>query len=81
MKDVFTVRVRFFASYRERYRLSDEKVTVSEGCTVQQVWHQLLPDDGVPAHLLVALNDEYSQLDQTLSANDEIAFFPPVTGG
>ncbi len=81
MNDVFTVRVRFFASYRERYRLSDEKVTVSEGCTVQQVWSQLLPDDGVPAHLLVALNDEYSQLDQTLSADDEIAFFPPVTGG
>jgi len=29
----------------------------------------------------VAINQDHSSLDAALSANDEIAFFPPVTGG
>ena len=31
--------------------------------------------------LLVAVNQEYSSLDTPISPNDEIAFFPPVSGG
>ena len=29
----------------------------------------------------IAVNQEYATLDHPLSAGDEIAFFPPVTGG
>jgi molybdopterin synthase sulfur carrier subunit len=29
----------------------------------------------------VAVNQEYVALDHPLSAHDEVAFFPPVTGG
>jgi molybdopterin converting factor small subunit len=29
----------------------------------------------------VAINRRYAQLDNAVSAEDEIAFFPPVTGG
>ena len=29
----------------------------------------------------VAINQEYVNLDHPISNNDEIAFFPPVTGG
>ncbi len=28
-----------------------------------------------------AINLDYAKLDQPVSANDEVAFFPPVTGG
>lgn len=28
-----------------------------------------------------AVNQNYAQLDDTVNTNDEIAFFPPVTGG
>jgi sulfur-carrier protein len=31
--------------------------------------------------LRVAINLEHSSLDATLNTNDEVAFFPPVTGG
>ena len=31
--------------------------------------------------LRVAINQEHSSLDAALSADDEVAFFPPVTGG
>ena len=29
----------------------------------------------------VAVNQEYATLDKTVSQGDEVAFFPPVTGG
>ena len=29
----------------------------------------------------VAVNQSYADLDTRISANDEVAFFPPVTGG
>jgi molybdopterin synthase sulfur carrier subunit len=29
----------------------------------------------------VAVNQEFAGLDTAVAANDEIAFFPPVTGG
>ncbi|MGF1763408.1 molybdopterin synthase sulfur carrier subunit [Aliivibrio kagoshimensis] len=31
--------------------------------------------------LLVAVNQTISSLDSTVSSGDEVAFFPPVTGG
>ena len=31
--------------------------------------------------LRVAVNQEYVDLDHTITSDDEIAFFPPVTGG
>jgi len=31
--------------------------------------------------LLVAVNGEYAEADQTLQPNDEIALIPPVSGG
>ena len=39
--------------------------------------------DALVDHSLVrvAVNQEYVGLDHTLSANDEVALFPPVTGG
>jgi len=33
------------------------------------------------ASVRVAVNQEYATLDQPVAAGDEIAFFPPVTGG
>ena len=31
--------------------------------------------------LLIAVNQEYTGWDQSVAAGDEIAFFPPVSGG
>ncbi len=33
------------------------------------------------ARLRVAVNQEYVPFDTAVAANDEVAFFPPVTGG
>lgn len=34
-----------------------------------------------PEQLLVAINHEIAELDSALNDGDEVAFFPPVTGG
>ncbi|HEX4159828.1 MAG TPA: molybdopterin converting factor subunit 1 [Rhizomicrobium sp.] len=36
---------------------------------------------GDPARLRAALNQEHASFDAIVGDNDEIAFFPPVTGG
>jgi molybdopterin synthase sulfur carrier subunit len=40
-------------------------------------WRQALQDEQV----LVAVNQEVADLDAALKDGDEVAFFPPVTGG
>ena len=34
-----------------------------------------------PRQIRAAVNQEFAQPDSPVAANDEIAFFPPVTGG
>jgi molybdopterin synthase sulfur carrier subunit len=36
---------------------------------------------GNPARLRAAVNQEHAGFDAAISENDEVAFFPPVTGG
>jgi len=75
-----TIRVRFFASIREAVGQSDVSVTPEGGLTARQIWAKStgLP---VPANLLVAINQEYAALDTVVRDGDEVAYFPPVTGG
>jgi molybdopterin converting factor small subunit len=35
----------------------------------------------MPGNILMAVNQEYAEADQFVSDGDEVAFFPPVTGG
>ncbi len=77
----FTINVRFFASLRERVGTGEKSVRVADHATIADVWTLAVPDQALPANVLVARNREYSVPDQPVAAGDEIAFFPPVTGG
>jgi molybdopterin synthase sulfur carrier subunit len=77
----FAVNVRFFASLRERVGVAEKRLTVADGATIADVWALAVPDAALSGRVLVARNQEYSSLDQAVAAGDEIAFFPPVTGG
>lgn len=76
-----TLKVRFFASLRERLQLSDCSVPYEQAMTVQQVWNKATNNAPLPVNLLCAVNMEYVSLQQAVRAGDEVAFFPPVTGG
>jgi len=80
------IKIRFFASLRERLDISSIDIEYAGQHDVQQVmdslinthekWHALAEQD-----VLVAINQTLSGKDCAVNDGDEIAFFPPVTGG
>lgn len=81
------IKVLFFASLRERMNI--ERLDIpSNGLTtaldvlsyVASMNEQYLIALKSPKPL-VAVNQELSQYDSTVSDGDEVAFYPPVTGG
>ncbi|MBI5041147.1 MAG: molybdopterin converting factor subunit 1 [Gammaproteobacteria bacterium] len=76
-----TIHVRFFASLRERLDVADQDIAASTAATVAEVWQRVLGDAEPPVNMLIAVNMEYANLDAQVRDGDEVAFFPPVTGG
>ncbi|MBK7615924.1 MAG: molybdopterin converting factor subunit 1 [Vitreoscilla sp.] len=81
------VQLRFFASLREALGAAGE-LTLPEGATVGQARDALIarggPFDAALARgraLRAALNQTLCDEAAVLKAGDELAFFPPVTGG
>lgn len=75
------IKVRYFASLRDRMGRSEDQVSVDGGkVTVADVWNKL-SSQPIPETILVAVNMEYTDASHELKAGDEVAFFPPVTGG
>lgn len=77
-----SVTVKYFASLRERVGHAEQQCQVPEsGCSVSEVWVQLNAALELPDNTLVAVNQDYASLDAIVNHGDEVAFFPPVTGG
>lgn len=74
-----TVTVRFFASLRES--LGREQATVEGSASVGAVWQAATEGTEPPPNLLAAVNMDYADWDAPVKDGDEVAFFPPVTGG
>jgi molybdopterin converting factor subunit 1 len=74
--------MRFFASLREQLGARGER-TVAAGTTVGALWRALVADrpelDDVPVRF--AVNETYVDGSHRLGEGDEVAFFPPVSGG
>ena len=75
------ITVKYFASLREHHGAERELPVPEKGATVADVW--VLAGDGaaLPDNVLMAVNLEYVSADHPVAEGDEIAFFPPVTGG
>ena len=75
------ITVKYFASLREHHGADRQLATPEKGATVADVW--ILATDGaaLPDNVLMAVNLEYVSADHPVADGDEIAFFPPVTGG
>jgi len=76
-----TITVKIFASLREQLGITEKLLAYEDNMTPEQIWRSISGEVSLPAHVLVAVNMEYSDRDQQLTDGDEVAFFPPVTGG
>lgn len=74
------VTVRFFASLREQLGRSEASIEHRPGLRVVDIWQQVAANEP-PANVLAAVNMEYARFETEVNDGDEIAFFPPVTGG
>ena len=82
------VRLRFFASLRETLGTGDEQVELPDNITnvstltgwLQQrddTWHTALDN----MRVCIAVNQTIVKPDHPVRDGDEVAWFPPVTGG
>jgi sulfur-carrier protein len=81
------IRVLFLAQLREQLGIAELQVAAEDVVSVATLkqylvtnnpqWEQYLSN----SKLLVAINHEYAKVDVAIKSGDEVAFFPPVTGG
>ena len=75
------IKVKFFARIREEMGRAEDQVEYKSGLKVSDVWRITSGGEAMPSALLVAVNMEHVKGDPELLEGDEVAFFPPVTGG
>jgi molybdopterin synthase sulfur carrier subunit len=76
-----SIKIRYFASLKDISGVSEQDVGFTEGMTVKELWARVHNGKPLPLNILVAINMDYAGLDSIINDNDEVAFFPPVTGG
>lgn len=75
------VRVLFFGGLRDRLGKPEVLLELASDSTLADVWDQVVVGKDVPSDVLAAINMEYAGFEQQVADGDEVAFFPPVTGG
>ncbi|RVU31908.1 molybdopterin converting factor subunit 1 [Rheinheimera riviphila] len=81
------IKILFFAALRERLQCRELQLAITQPCQMQDVlkqlqqqsekWQQVFSEQ----QLLCALNQQICSLNTLVHPGDELAFFPPVTGG
>lgn len=82
------IHLLYFAGLREALGVATEELELPAGVATVAALRELLAARGAPWTALVttrnlraAVNQEMAGPDAPLQAGDEVAFFPPVTGG
>jgi len=82
-----TIKIVFFAALREQLNCSELQIAANEVKNIRDIktnlagknehWQQVFNNGA----LLSAINHDMVMNDANVKSGDEVAFFPPVTGG
>jgi molybdopterin synthase sulfur carrier subunit len=75
------INVLFFASLRERLGKRQMQLETDLPIGVAEVWQRSSGEAILPANVLISVNQAYADAATVVQPGDEVAFFPPVTGG
>jgi len=82
------IKILYFASLRERVGTDAERMELPAKATINGIMEILRARDDAWAdafsdkkQILAAINQEMASMKESIKDGDEIAFFPPVTGG
>lgn len=79
------ITVRLFATLRQLAGWKEKNIDLAEPITVAELMTKLAAEypglNLTGRTLYAAVNMEYAQQDHRLQDGDEVAFFPPVSGG
>ncbi|CAH1388289.1 MAG: molybdopterin converting factor subunit 1 [Gammaproteobacteria bacterium] len=82
------ITVLFFAKYREQLGLGRMTLPLATATTVSELKIRLVADGGdewaavlFAGNTLCAVNQTIAHDTDTIGDGDEVAFYPPVTGG
>lgn len=80
------LKILFFGQLKEQLAESELSLEIKGEQSIAQVKALLMAQDDKyrlleKPNLLTALNQNLVKSDATVQVNDELAFFPPVTGG
>jgi molybdopterin converting factor subunit 1 len=84
-REVMKVRMLYFASFRDLTGVREEELSLPEGTTIAILHDQLAKlhptiKEGLPTAVF-AINREFAFQDDLIHDGDEVAIFPPVSGG
>ena len=80
-RQIMKIYVKYFASVRDLMGKDSEDLKIETSLSANELWKSLTVGKKTPIRVLVAVNHEYVDKNFKLKDGDEIAFFPPVTGG
>ena len=75
------IKVKLFASLREALGYAERDMEIYDGQTLHEVWKQVIGGAAQSGEVLMAINMDYANPEAIVKDGDEVAFFPPVTGG
>ena len=78
------MKILYFASLKENLNTSDEDLAFKSPVKISTIKRELILKYGehhFPKNILCAVNHEIASEDTLVNEADEVAFFPPVTGG
>lgn len=81
-----TFTLKFFARLREQTGIDSVEISLDQAATLSQLKSYLLANypqwqSALSGQILMAVNQTMVSGDRSIQPGDEVAWFPPVTGG